>query len=198
MPPSRLIDSRTSARLFFDRERAIMVRVVWLALLSLIGIGTIAATMIARGAGTPPPAAIAVEKPLAQTTVGSSSSQDTLTKADRLEITYREIISAQPITSLEPSPPDGASVSSKQPAKLISRHWQDPNAAKVAVVRPKPRPKNADKNIEKNTDKSTEKSADKKAAKPDRPRIAVDAKPCRPNAFGSLLRALNIAPGCET
>lgn len=175
-----------------------MVRVVWLALLSLIGVGTIAATMIARGAGTPPPAAMAVERPLAQTTVGNSSSQDTLTKADRLEITYRDIVPAQPITSVEPLPPDGASVSSKQPTRLIRAHRQDPNAKKVAAVRPKPRPKDIEKNADKSTDKNTEKSADRKAAKPDRSRIAVDAKPCRPNAFGSLLRALNLAPGCET
>jgi hypothetical protein len=56
-------------------------------------------------------------------------------------------------------------------------------AKKAAVMLPKPRPKRKDA---------------KRTANMDRSKATIEIKSCRPNAFGSLLKALNLSPGCET
>jgi hypothetical protein len=68
--------------------------------------------------------------------------------------------------------------------KIVSRHWHDHNAKKLAAVSPDRRikiqqPKNG-KNV-------------------DRAKATVDLRPCRrPEGFAGLLRALNLSPGCDT
>ena len=68
--------------------------------------------------------------------------------------------------------------------KIVSRHWHDHTAKKLAAVSPDRRikilePKNG-KNI-------------------DRAKATVDLRPCRrPEGFAGLLRALNLSPGCDS
>jgi hypothetical protein len=153
------------------------------AILIVVGVGI----LVAMELGTPPRTARAVNEPLvAQSTVGIGDSRDTLTKADRLEISYvRNEEPAQPISFVERMPPANSTpIISREAPKIINRRWHDPNAKKVAVAPPKPRPKNPDSKRVTNTDRS---------------KAVVDVnKPCRPNAFDSFLKALNLSPDCET
>jgi hypothetical protein len=140
--------------------------------------------MVAISAGTPtsPPN---VEASPDQTTIGTGSSQDTLTKADKLEVAYvRDPVAVEPVmpvaTAPDETPPQALSPTATP--KIVSRHWHDPNAKKVAAVSPGRRIKGHEskKNVE-------------------RAKLPVDLRPCpRPEGFAALLRALNLSPGCDT
>jgi hypothetical protein len=141
--------------------------------------------MVCIKAGSPTPAPN-VGVSLEQTTIATGSSHDTLTKADKLEIAYVRVpIAAEPVMPATPV----ADETSPQPLsltvpKIVSRHWHDHNAKKLAAVSPDRRikiqqPKNG-KNV-------------------DRAKATVDLRPCRrPEGFAGLLRALNLSPGCDT
>jgi len=165
------------------------------AALILVGVGSLAAMEFQ----TPPRVAKAVNQPLTQSTVGVGDSQDTLAKADRLEIPYfQNELPTQPISFVARMPPaDSAPVISKTPvvskeaSKIVSGNRRDAKTKKVAFAGPKPRPKIPDS-------KSRPKTTDTKAvANTSRSKAPMDVKPCRPNAFDSFLKALNLSPGCE-
>jgi hypothetical protein len=158
------------------------------AALILAGIGS----LVAMELGTPPRGAKAVNQPLAQSTVGGGDSRDTLVKADRLEIPYfQNELSAQQISFVERPPADSTPIISKEASKTVSGNRHDAKTKKVAVISPKPRPKNPEsKPRPKTTDSKTVTNAD-------RSKVPMDVKPCRPNAFDSFLKALNLSSGCE-
>jgi hypothetical protein len=158
-----------------------VIRTVWLAVFCLIGL----AAMVGIKAGSPTPAPNAGAS-AEQTTIATGSSHDTLTKADKLEITYVRVpIAAEPVM---PATPVSDEISPQPPSltvpKIASRHWHDHNVKKLAAVSPDRRikiqqPKNG-KNV-------------------DRAKATVDLRPCRrPEGFAGLLRALNLSPGCDT
>lgn len=151
------------------------------AALVLASVGTLAAMEIA----TPPRTVKAVNEPLvAQTSVGSINSDDTLTEADRLELRYlRNDVPTQSASFVERMPPANSAPITLQGQKTISRHSRASNAKKGAVMLPKSRPKHADS---------------RKTANADRSKTTVEVKSCRPNAFDSLLKAFNLSPKCET
>jgi hypothetical protein len=159
------------------------------AALILVGVGS----LVAMELGTPPRVAKAVNQPLTQSTVGVGDSRDTLAKADRLEIPYfQNELPTQPISFVERmSPADSTPIISKEASKIVSGNRHDAKTKKVALVRPKLRPKIPDsKPRPKTTDSKT-------VANTYRSKAPMDVKPCRPNAFDSFLKALNLPFGCE-
>jgi hypothetical protein len=175
------------------------------AALILVGVGS----LVAMELRTPPRVAKAVNRPLTQSTVGVGDSQDTLAKADRLEIPYfQNELPAQPISFVARMPPaDSTPIISKTPSiskeasKIVSGNRHDAKTKKVAFVGPKLRPKIPDsKPGPKTTDSKTtdSKTTDSKTvANTYRSKAPIDVKPCRPNAFDSFLRALSLPRGCE-
>jgi hypothetical protein len=159
-----------------------VIRTVWLAVLCLIGLGA----MVAIKAGTPSPPPYVGASP-DQTTIGTGFAQDTLTKADKLEIAYvREAIEAGPVTPTAQAPNESPAqpLSPTATPKIVSRHWHDPNTKKVAAVSPGRRIKSQEPKKSKNVDRT---------------KATVDLRPCRrPEGFAGLLRALNLSPGCDT
>ena len=157
-----------------------MIRTVWLAVLCLIGLGAMVA--IRFGIPTPPPNVRASPE---QGTVGKSFSQDTLTKADKLEIAYvRDPVALKPVMLVTkapdetPSQPPGPTASTK----MVSRHRQDPIARKLAELSAGRRTKHQEPKTTKNVERA---------------KAPVDLRPCRrPEGFAGLLRALNLTPGC--
>src|SRR6266851_9228875 len=157
------------------------------AALILVGVGS----LVAMELGTPPRVAKAVNQP-AQSTVGVGESRDTLAKADRLEIPYfQNELPTQPISFVERTPPaDSTPIISKEASKIVSGNRHDAKTKKVAFVRPKLTPKIPDsKPRPKTTDSKT-------VANTYRSKGPMDVKPCRPNAFDSFLKALNLPFGC--
>jgi hypothetical protein len=173
---ARLVSLSSGQRSSFGKSK-IMIR----AALILVGLSTLAIMELE----TPPRTTKTASEPLAQSTVGTSESRGTLTKADRLEIPYVQYQPpAQPILSVERmAPPDVTPIIPQQAPNIIDQHRPGANEKKVIVVKPKPRAKPPES---------------KKAAKTDRSKATIEIKPCRPKAFDGLLTALNISPGCET
>jgi len=157
------------------------------AALILVSVGSLVAMELA----TPPRVARAVNQPRAPSTAGAGASRDTLATVDRLEIPYfQNELPAQPIAFVERMPPaDSTPVISKDAGKIVSENRRDAKTRKV--VGPKPRPKIPDsKPGPKTADSST-------VANAHRSKAPMDAKPCRPNAFDSFLKALKLSSGCE-
>ena len=68
-----------------------------------------------------------------------------------------------------------------------------PTAKKDVVKKFRPKPKDAAPS------KPAAKLANSgKAAKTEKPKAVVELKPCRPNAFDELLRALSLSSRCQT
>jgi len=166
-----------------------MIRTMWLAALCLSGFGTMVA--ICGGTPTPPPI---VEVSPDKTTIGIGSSQDTLTKADKLEIAHvRDPPAAEPVMPVATAPDETPPQPLSPPAtpKIVSRHSHDPNAKKVAAVSPGRRIKGQESKKSKNVERA-------KLPVELRP-LPVDLRPCRrPEGFAGLLRVLNLSPGCDT
>jgi hypothetical protein len=143
-----------------------------LAVFCLIGLGA----MVAINAATPTSSPNVGASPK-QTTVGESISQDTLTKADKLEIGYvRGPVAVEPVIPQPPSPP--------VTPKIVSQHWHDPNVKKVAAVSLGRRIKGKESKKSKNVERA---------------KLPVELRPCRrPEGFAGLLRILNLSPGCDT
>jgi hypothetical protein len=157
-----------------------MLRMVLLGLLIPLGVGVLAAMELR----TPPRSAVAVVQPLAETTVGISDSHAALAKADRLEIAAASSETpAQPAPVDESiSPPEGISIGSSEPPKVINRHRHHPKSKKVtAAAPPKSKPKTTDI---------------KRTTISERRKAVSDTEPCRLSAFGGLRKALNSAD-CE-
>jgi hypothetical protein len=126
------------------------------------------------------------------TTIGSSSAQAPLTKADRLEFAYaRQETPAQ--SALPPTEPSISPVATIVPPvepKIISRHWHDANATTSSIGKSKqPAPMAASRKG---------KSVDPKVGRAaERSKPAGPLKPCkRTGAFDDLLRSLNLSPAC--
>lgn len=160
-----------------------VIRTVWLAVVGLSGLGAMVA--INAETSTPPPT---VEASPDQATVGQAFSQDTLTKADRLDIAYvrRDDALVEPAMLVTKSPDETPppSPGPATPPKIVSRHWHDPNARKSAAVSPGQRIRDREP---------------KKSANVDRRKATVDPRTCRRSeGFAGLLKAFNLAPGCDT
>jgi hypothetical protein len=126
-----------------------------------------------------------------QMTAGSGVPQDTLTKADKLEIAYvRKVIPVEPITRFAKATPDPSLPLPTTVPKIASRHWHDPNSIKV--------PKDSqDKRTKSSQSKKGQESKKSKNVEPSK--AIVDLRPCRrPEGFAGLLMALNLSPGCDT
>lgn len=153
---------------------------MWLAVPCSIGLGA----MVAISAGYPMPTPN-VETAPEQMTIATGSSDDTLTKADKLEIAYVPI-AVEPVVLATPASDE----SSPQPRrltipKIIGRHWHDHDAKKLVAV-------SRDRRINIQQPKKNGKGVD-------RVKATVDLRPCRrPEGFAGLLRALNLSPGCDT
>ena len=141
--------------------------------------------MVAINAGppTPTPNVGASAEP---TTIATGSSHDTLTKADKLEIAYVRIpIAAEPgMLATQVSDETSPQPLSLTVPKIVSRHWHDHTAKKLAAVSP---------------DRRIKIQQPKNGKSVDRSKATVDLRPCRrPEGFAGLLRALNLSPGCDT
>jgi hypothetical protein len=109
-----------------------MIRTIWLATICLAVLSTLA---VGKAVMTRTPSS-APERPADRMTSGADLTQDTLGKADRLEITF--VRQEVPATSaLQPTEPVVPAVASAPPPpvanKIISRHWHDPNAFSSAI-----------------------------------------------------------------
>jgi hypothetical protein len=148
--------------------------------LILVGLGTLAVMELEA----PPRTTKPVSEPLAQTTVGVAVSRDTLTAVDRLAIAHvQHETPVQPISPVEPPPPERTAFKAQEPTKTIEPRKRDASAGRSAVMLPRPRPKPRIAKATANTSRS---------------KAIVETKACRPGAFDGLLKALNLSPGCET
>jgi hypothetical protein len=142
--------------------------------------------MVAISAETPTPPPN-VEASPDQTTIATGSSQDTLTKADKLEVAYvPDPVPVKPVMLVTKAPDETPSQPLSPPAtpKLVSRHSHDPNAKKVAAVSPGRRIKGQESKKSKNVERA---------------KLPVELRPCpRPEGFAGLLRVLNLSPGCDS
>jgi hypothetical protein len=158
-----------------------VIRTVWLAVLCLIGLGAMVAVRF--GIPAPPPNVKASPE---QGTVGKSFLQDTLTKADKLEIAYvRDPVALEPVMLVTKAPDETPSQPPGPIATptIVSRHWHDPNAKNSGAAPPGRRTKHQEPKTTKNVERA---------------KAPVDLRPCRrPEGFAGLLRALNLSPRCD-
>ena len=164
-----------------------MIRTVWLAIVCLALVSALAAGKAPRTPAGPTAAEISAD----ESTVGIADAQDTLSKADRLEINYvRQETSPQAaLQSIEPTAPVVTPPSPPAETKIRSRHWRDPNAFSSSL---KDSQRTEAKKTSKNVDRKRNQAADR--SKPSEP-----VKPCsRPGPFGDLLRAVNLSPACAS
>ena len=159
-----------------------MIRTVLLAVLCLIGLGA----TVAIKAGTPTLPSNVGASP-EQTTVGESFSQDILTKADKLEVSYvRDPLAVEPVMLVTKARDETPSQPPSPPAtpKIVSRHSHDHNAKKVAAV---------------SLGRRIKGQESKKSKNAERAKLPAELRPCRrPEGFAGLLRVLNLSPGCDT
>ena len=126
-----------------------------------------------------------------QTIAGSDVPQDTLTKADKLEIPHmRELRPVEPLTRLASPTPQPSLPLPPVVAKSASRQRHEPNSIKVTD-------NSQDRHIKSPESKTAREAKKSKNVEPSKP--MVDLRSCRrPEGFAGLLRALNLSPGCDT
>jgi len=167
-----------------------MIRTVWLAIIAVVLVSALAV-----GKGLRTPANLAVAEPSADaTTVGMGHPQDTLSKADRLEINYvRHETPSQPVLqSIAPAAPAVTPPKPPVETKIISRHWRDPNAFSSSLKNAKPTKQSDSNKTGKNVDLKRNHVADR--SKPAEP-----VKPCnRLGPIGDLLKSINLSSGCAS
>ena len=141
--------------------------------------------------GTPARTKTSAPDPFEQLAVDVSVSRDTLETADRLEIHHlQHEAPVQPISSAEPTPPpDVTAIIPEEDSSTVGRST---NNRKEVVRKLNPKPKYTTPN--KPRPKLTNSN---KAPKTERSKAMVEVKPCRPNAFDSLLQALNLSSRCQ-
>jgi hypothetical protein len=121
-----------------------LIRTVWIAAFCLAGLGGTFATRVT--------ASISEEAVPGPTTAGAGVLQDTLCKADKLDVGYvrypaqRAPVGNTPVanTPAVPSEPIAAAIEPARPpatAKTGSSHASGPGTRRAAVVLPKPRPR---------------------------------------------------------
>jgi hypothetical protein len=163
-----------------------MIRTVWLAVLCLALVSALAAAKAFR---TPSDSTVA-EQSGNKTTVGVDRAQDTLSKADRLEVNYvrQETPPPTPLQSIEAPAPVVSSPGPPAEIKIISRHWRDPNSVSGFNDSQRTEFKKKSTNAERKRNQAADRS------KPSEP-----VKPCsRPGALGDLLRAVKLSPACAS
>lgn len=166
-----------------------MIRTVWLAIACLAALGALALGKTLTG----PAAPAGADRPKEIATAVSAPGRETLTKADRLAIAYVRFDSpAQPLLQpIEPLPP-GPSMAPRTEAKIVSRHWRDPNAPASSAAKSKPAKQKAASKKSKRGDSKGSQAANRSKA-------TEQVKPCeRPGAFGNFLRSLNLSPACTS
>jgi hypothetical protein len=126
-----------------------------------------------------------------QATARSDPRQDTLTKADKLEIPFVRA-AAHPVelvtrlANVTPTPASPPPVV----AKPASRQAHEPNPIKVTNT-------SRDQRIKSPQSKKPTETTKRKNVEPSKP--MVDLRPCRrPEGFAGLLRVLNLSPGCDS
>jgi hypothetical protein len=163
------------------------MRIVGLPIVCLVLLAAIA--IKAGTAASRPPGIEPVPDPM---TARSDVPQDTLTKADKLEITYvREVARpVEPVTQLVKATPEPSLPLPPVVAKVTSRHWHGPNPIRVTS-------NSRDQRIKSSQSKKVREPKKRKNVEPSK--AIVDLRPCRPpEGFAGLLRALNLSPGCDT
>jgi len=166
-----------------------MIRTVWLAIACLAVLG-------ALGIGkalTTPVAPATTERPLEETTIGADFGQETLTKADRLEIAYvlPEPPAPPALQPVEPSRSSTPSTVQQAEPKIVSRHWHDPNAP-VSSAAKKKQTKQALSDKKSRPDPKRNQTADRvKSTEQPKP-------PCKTGPFSEFLKSLNLSSACAS
>ena len=166
-----------------------MIRTVWL---TIAGLAVLGALLVGKAVKTS--VVLAAATSMNVTTIGSSSAQAPLTKADRLEFAYARqetpAQSALPATT-EPSISPVATIVPPVEPKIISRHWHDANAATSSVGKSKQPASTAASKKGQPADPKVSRAAE-------RSRPTGNAKkPCKQTgAVGDFLRSLNLSPAC--
>ena len=138
---------------------------------------------MATNAGTSTPHPIVGDSP-ERTTVADTFSADTLTKADKLEIAYvRDPVAAEPI----------------MPATIAFDETPRPRLGRMSAQKiASPRP-HARKPATASPDRRIKIRETKKSGKVEREKVAAELRTCRrPQGIAGLLRAFNLAPGCDS
>jgi hypothetical protein len=166
-----------------------MIRTVWLAIVCLAVLG-------ALGIGkalTTPVAPATTERPLEETTIGADFGQETLTKADRLEIAYvpPEPPAPPALQPVEPlRSPIPSTVQQAEP-KIVSRHCHGPNAPVSSAAKTK-RTKQGVTDKKNRPDPKRNQTADRiKPTEQPKP-------PCKTGPFSEFLKSLNLSPACAS
>jgi hypothetical protein len=150
-----------------------VTRTIWIAAVCLAGLGGLFATRVT--------ASISEATVRGPATVSTSFMQDTLTKADKLDLTYLR----NPVENI-PTEPILAEIVPTKPAtsaKIGSPHPPGPSARRTPVVLPKPRPKI----------RPAKNAKDVGTAK-----ASVDPNAChQQDGLGGILISLSGAPRCE-
>lgn len=155
-----------------------MLRMALLGLLILLSAGVLSAMELSA----PPRRAVAMVPPPAEQSASIPVSQETLAKADRLDV----------------AAVDGATPTQAAPADILvarqEAHAGSPAPAPAPTVRPRSKPKPIAR-----TAPPKQKPAEivvKRTAHVQRAKTAGGTEQCRLKAFGGLLKALNMT-GCE-
>jgi hypothetical protein len=167
-----------------------MIRTVWLAIICAVLVSALAVGKALRTPADPASAELSAD----ETTVGIGHAQDTLSKADRLEINYvRPEIPSQPVLqSIEPAAPVVTPPRPPMETKIISRHWRDPNAFSSSLKNAKPTKQSDSNKTSKNVDRKRNQAAD-------RSKSAEPVKPCnRLGPIADLLKSVNLSPACAS
>jgi hypothetical protein len=156
----------------------------------LIVVGVSALTIMALG--TPPRTKTSAPDRFEQLAVDASVSGDTLQTADRHQIHHlQHEAPVQPISFVEPTPPSaGTAINPKKDSSTVGNGTDD---KKHVVRKPKPGPRHTEPNEPKPKPANSNKAVGMVRSK-----AMVEVKPCRPNAFDSLLQALNLSSRCQT
>jgi hypothetical protein len=167
-----------------------MIRTVWLAIICVVLVSALA---VGKALTTPADRVVAA-LPADETTVGIDHAQDTLSKADRLEINYvRPEIPPQPVVQpIEPAAPVITPPKPPVETKIISRHWRDPNAFSSSLKNSKPAKQSRSNKTGKNVDRKRNQAGD-------RSKSAEPVKSCnRLGPIGDLLKSINLSPACAS
>lgn len=133
-----------------------------------------------------------------QTTARPDIPQDTLTKADKLEIPYMRGVTRplEPVMRIANATPEPSLPLLPVVARSASRQWHDPNSIKVANNSQDRQIKNSQPKKVREAKKVRETKKSKNA---EPSKAIVDLRPCRrPEGFAGLLWALNLSPGCDS
>ena len=112
-----------------------MIRTAWLALACLAVLGTL---VVGKAAFPTSAAPASAQSSANEATIGRSDvTQDTLTKGDRLEITYlhQEISAPSASQSTESLIPPVPTIDPPVERNIISRHWHDPYATTSSAAK---------------------------------------------------------------